>query len=71
MAGVAGVFCDGKLRDDAQEFFASQNIPGTERELQNAKDRVNACIEFRSLQQTNLSEYLKKAAAKGAAAPNR
>ncbi|MGC1618377.1 MAG: M1 family metallopeptidase [Candidatus Acidiferrum sp.] len=60
MAEVAGVFCDGKLRDDAQDFFANQNIPGSERILQNAKDRVNACIEFRSLQQSNLSEYLKR-----------
>ncbi|MGC2528212.1 MAG: M1 family metallopeptidase [Candidatus Acidiferrum sp.] len=59
IAEVAGVFCDGKLRDDAQEFFAAQNLPGSERILQNAKDRVNACIEFRSLQQSNLSEYLK------------
>lgn len=63
LASVAGVFCDGKLRDDAQDFFASQNIPGSERILQNAKDRVNACIEFRSLQQSNLSEYLTHSSA--------
>jgi hypothetical protein len=57
---LAGVFCDAKLRDDSQEFFASQNLPGSERPLQNAKDEVNACIELRSLQQANLSGYLKK-----------
>jgi aminopeptidase N/puromycin-sensitive aminopeptidase len=56
---LAGVFCDAKLRDDSQDFFASQNIPGSERPLQNAKDEVNACIELRSLQQANLSAYLK------------
>ncbi len=59
-AQVAGVFCDEKLRDDAQQFFAAQNLPGSERPLQNAKDTVNACIELRSLQQPKLSEYLKK-----------
>jgi hypothetical protein len=59
-AQVAGVFCDEKLRDDAQQFFAAQNLPGSERPLQNAKDTVNACIELRSLQQSKLSEYLKK-----------
>lgn len=63
LAGVAGVFCDGKLRDDAQQFFTEQNLPGSERILQNAKDQVNACIEFRSLQQANLSEYLKNPSA--------
>jgi len=59
-ATLAGVFCDEKLRDDSQDFFASQNLPGSERPLQNARDSVNACIELRSLQQPNLSAYLKK-----------
>jgi aminopeptidase N/puromycin-sensitive aminopeptidase len=63
-ASFAGFFCDEKLRDDAQDFFASQNLPGTERVLQNAKDSVNACIELGSLQQANLSAYLKKLPAK-------
>jgi aminopeptidase N/puromycin-sensitive aminopeptidase len=66
IVGVAGAFCDEKLRDDAQDFFAKQNLPGTERVLQNAKDRVNACIALRSLQQANLSAYLKKQAVVGA-----
>jgi hypothetical protein len=63
----ARFFCDEKLRDDSQQFFAAQNLPGAERPLQNAKDRVNACIELRSLQQSKLSEYLKKSSAMGGA----
>jgi aminopeptidase N len=63
-AELAGYFCDEKLRDDSQDFFASQNLPGSERVLQNAKDSVNACIGLRSLQQANLSGYLKKLPAK-------
>jgi len=66
-AQVAGVFCDEKLRDDAQQFFAAQNIPGAERPLQNAKDTVNACIELRTLQQSKLGDYLKKASPNDAA----
>jgi hypothetical protein len=69
-ASLAGSFCDEKLRDDSQDFFASQNLPGSERPLQNAKDRVNACIELRTLQQTNLSAYLKKLPAKESANAN-
>ena len=57
---LAGVFCDAKLRDDSQQFFTAQHLPGTERLLQNAKDQVNACIELRSLQQSNLTAYLQK-----------
>jgi hypothetical protein len=60
LAQLAGSFCDAKLRDDAQEFFAAQNLPGAARLLQNAKDQVNDCIELRALQQANLSVYLKK-----------
>jgi aminopeptidase N/puromycin-sensitive aminopeptidase len=58
--GIAAQFCDAKMRDESQEFFTSQHIPGTERPLRNARDRVNACIELRALQQKNLSDYLKK-----------
>lgn len=58
LAQVAGAFCDARLRDDAQRFFAEQKLPGTERILQNAKDAVNACIQVRDLQQKNLSSYL-------------
>lgn len=57
-AQIAGFFCDEKLRDDSQQFFAKQNLPGTERVVQNGKDAVNACIGLRSLQRANLSSYL-------------
>jgi aminopeptidase N/puromycin-sensitive aminopeptidase len=59
-AESAGVFCDAKLRDDAQQFFTAQNLPGTERILKNGEDIVNACITLRSLQRGNLSAYLKQ-----------
>jgi aminopeptidase N len=65
-SALAGYFCDEKLRDDSQDFFSSLNLPGSERILRNAKDSVNACIELRTLQQANLSAYLKKLPAKDA-----
>jgi aminopeptidase N/puromycin-sensitive aminopeptidase len=58
--GIAGQFCDAELRDDSQQFFASQNIQGTERPLRNAKDRVNACIDLRAIQRPNLAAFLGK-----------
>ncbi|HLK06227.1 MAG TPA: M1 family aminopeptidase, partial [Candidatus Acidoferrum sp.] len=60
LAAVTGVFCDAKLRDDSQEFFATQKLPGSERLLRNGKDTANACIELRGLQQKNLAAYLAK-----------
>ena len=58
LAQLAGVFCDASLRDDSQKFFAEKNLPGSERILQNAKDQVNACIQVRDLQQSNLATFL-------------
>jgi aminopeptidase N/puromycin-sensitive aminopeptidase len=58
IVSAAGTFCDPQLRDDSQAFFAAQNIPGTQRDLANAKERVNACIDLRSLQQNNLTQFL-------------
>jgi len=60
LAQLAGVFCDASLRDDSQKFFAEKNLPGSERILQNAKDQVNACIQVRDLQQSNLSTFLRR-----------
>jgi aminopeptidase N/puromycin-sensitive aminopeptidase len=65
--GAAGAFCDEKLRDDSQDFFASKNLPGVERVLQNAKDQVNLCIQIRSLQQANLAAFLRKSSGSAAA----
>ena len=60
LAYGAGLFCDAKLRDDSQKFFAEQKLPGSERLLENGKDTVNSCIQLRELQQKNLSAYLTK-----------
>jgi aminopeptidase N len=59
LVSIAGQFCDADLRDDSQQFFKSQNIPGSERPLRNALDRANACIELKSLQQANVAAFLK------------
>ncbi len=40
--------------------FDQQHLPGAQRLLENGRDKVNACIELRDLQQQNLSVYLAK-----------
>jgi aminopeptidase N len=67
MVNIANVFCDEKLRDDSQKFFADQKLPGSERDLANARERVNACIELRQLQQPNLAAFLKQEGGSAAA----
>jgi aminopeptidase N len=55
-----GVFCDARLRDDSQEFFAKLQLSGSERILRNVRDSINSCLELRALQQENLTAYLKR-----------
>jgi aminopeptidase N/puromycin-sensitive aminopeptidase len=59
LVSPASFFCDAQLRDDSQKFFSDQNIPGSQGALANAKERVNACINLRSLQQSNLDRFLQ------------
>jgi aminopeptidase N len=59
LVSPASFFCDAQLRDDSQKFFSDQNIPGSQRDLANAKERVNACIDLRRLQQSNLDRFLQ------------
>jgi hypothetical protein len=40
------------------EILRRKNLPGSARILQNAKDQVNACIQVRDLQQSNLATFL-------------
>lgn len=58
LAQVTQVFCDARLRDDSQKFFADKKLPGTQSILENSRDTVNACIQVRDLQQKNLSAFL-------------
>jgi hypothetical protein len=53
-------FCDAQMRDDVQQFFTEQNLAGTGRALGQAVERINACIDFRSRQQTNLAAWLQQ-----------
>lgn len=65
-SGVSGSFCDATLRDDAQQFFAGQNIPDKERQLSTGRERSTICIEMREGQQASLTAFLQSNA--GAAA---
>jgi aminopeptidase N len=58
LVGSTGSFCSVEDRDDVAAFFATHKVPAAEHALQHAIEHINGCIEFRSLQQANLDEWL-------------
>ncbi len=51
-------FCSAEARDDVQRFFATHKVAASERALRKAIQQINGCIEFRTLQEPKLKEWL-------------
>ena len=51
-------FCSAQARDDVQSFFSTHKVAAAERALKSATEGIDGCIEFRSLQQPNLKQWL-------------
>jgi aminopeptidase N/puromycin-sensitive aminopeptidase len=58
LVGATGGFCSGDARDDVQSFFSTHKVSSSDRALKHAVERINGCIEFRSLQEPNLKQWL-------------
>ena len=58
LVGSTAGFCSAGMRDDVLSFFATHKAPATDQALKHAIERVNGCIEFRSLQEPNLKQWL-------------
>jgi hypothetical protein len=58
LVNSTGSFCSAQARDDVQSFFSTHKVAAAERTLKHAIEGINGCIEFRSLQQPNLKQWL-------------
>ena len=58
LVGATGGFCSADARDDVQSFFSTHKVSASDRALKHAVERINGCIEFRSLQGPNLRQWL-------------
>jgi aminopeptidase N/puromycin-sensitive aminopeptidase len=58
LVGGTGIFCSAEKRDEVMSFFATHNVPASERALARARDQINDCIELRSLQEPKLREWI-------------
>ena len=58
LVGGAGSFCSAAGRDDVKSFFAAHQVADSDVAVQHAIERIDGCIEFRSLQEPNLKKWL-------------
>jgi hypothetical protein len=61
LVGSTGRMCDAKQREDVQRFFAAHPVQASERSLNSALERIDMCVEMRTLQTRNFAAWLSSA----------
>jgi aminopeptidase N/puromycin-sensitive aminopeptidase len=54
----ADSFCSANARDDVKDFFTSHKVAASNKALRHAIEHIDGCIEFRSLQEPNLRQWI-------------
>ena len=58
LVSSTGSFCSADAREDVKQFFATHPVPSSDRALKTATERIDGCIELRTLQGPNLDKWL-------------
>jgi aminopeptidase N/puromycin-sensitive aminopeptidase len=58
LVGSTSSFCTAQARDDVKSFFATHKVAASDLALKHAVERIDGCIELRSLQEPKLKEWL-------------
>ena len=53
-----GSFCSADARDDVKQFFSTHKVPAADQALKHAIERIDGCIELRTLQEPKLKQWL-------------
>jgi aminopeptidase N len=61
LVASTGAMCDARQREDVQQFFTAHPVPASERSLNQALERIDMCVELRTLQSRNLAAWLSNA----------
>jgi aminopeptidase N len=61
LVASTGNLCDAKQREDVQKFFASHPVQASGRSLNTALEKIDMCVEMRTLQTRNFSAWLNEA----------
>jgi aminopeptidase N/puromycin-sensitive aminopeptidase len=58
LVGSVGSFCSAASRDDVKQFFSTHKVAASDFALKHAIEHIDGCIEFRTLQEPNLKQWL-------------
>ena len=58
LVGSTGGFCSVAGRDDVKSFFSIHKVASSDLALKHALERIDGCIELRSLQEPNLRQWI-------------
>ena len=56
--GATGNFCSAEDRTSVEQFFSTHKVASSDKALKHAIERINGCIELRTLQEPNLKQWL-------------
>jgi aminopeptidase N len=54
------VFCDGKMHDEVQSFFASHSVPTAQRTLKQSLETIRNCADLKARQSPELANWLRQ-----------
>ena len=60
IVGASGSFCEASKADEVKEFFTTHTVASSERTLRQTLERIHTCSDLRSLQETNLANWLSQ-----------
>jgi len=58
LVGSTGSFCSTDARDDVKSFFSTHKVAASAKPLKHAIERIDGCIELRTLQGPNLKQWI-------------
>src|SRR5262249_17789668 len=60
IVGATSGFCDAGLRDEVKDFFTAHKVPTAERTLKQALERMDYCLDLKSMQSRQLEAWLQE-----------
>jgi aminopeptidase N/puromycin-sensitive aminopeptidase len=58
LVGATGNFCSAEGRASVEQFFSTHKVASSDKALNAAIERIDGCIELRTLQEPNLKQWL-------------
>ena len=58
LVNSTGAFCSTDAREDVKQFFSTHKVASSDMSLKHAIERIDGCIELRTLQEPKLKEWI-------------